>query len=99
MLEELIDKVAERYDELKTLSVNHHLLRYCIEEEEGFRLNPDIRVKAEFMIRFGNGGALSSEEQKSISSWAEYQEKISSLAFRNYLDALEQAIGEKVSLN
>ena len=92
-----LELIMEKYTELEILCPAHELLAYFCSSEIKFDFSPDIKKNIEFNSRFGAKLILSK-----YKSFEDYQKEVISIAFGNYLSALEKAIEEgksKVALN
>jgi hypothetical protein len=93
MADELFE-IVKRYIFLEMINPRCELLKYFVWDESGFERNRDLAVSEEFLERFrGDIPTIHEIFQKKIRiSFEEYQKKLYSSLFKNYISALESAI-------
>ena len=85
-LTDLVYETKEAYSNLQALQPNHELLKYFIINGKQFGLNPDIKLKKEFIGRFGG------INPKGFMTFSDYEIAVVQKTFGNYTSTLEEAV-------
>jgi len=84
---DLINRTCEAYFNLRALQPGHELLIYFTLNGDNFGFNPDMKVREEFLNKFGTAGRLNG-----FKSFSDYRAAVVKKQFGNYKSALEEAI-------